>query len=278
MARCGLCLQDRVLRRSHLMPKSLYRVLRSARPGAGKDLVLSSMEEGSSVYTDNQVVTPFLCDACEGILSSRGEQTVCRECYRGHGKFTLRDKVRKATDSFAVGDVRWINPIRDSTNLNSDAYLHFGASVIWRASAGKWPESIGRARGALGRKYQEELRRYLLGETGFPSKIYLGVFVDGDEDIMPIMAFPTHTRYSGHYGHDFYIPGVKFRFTVGSVTGGIGREFKQAGTPILFADYSFRKSGDFQLLAANTRTGVTPRGRLAKDVASRVATDRAREA
>ena len=26
MSRCGLCLQDRVLKKSHLMPKSLYRV------------------------------------------------------------------------------------------------------------------------------------------------------------------------------------------------------------------------------------------------------------
>lgn len=266
MSRCGLCLQDRVLRRSHLMPKSLYKALRNAHPGSGKDLVLSSLEEGSSVYTDNQVVTPFLCDACEGILSNRGEQIVCRECHRGHEKFMLRDEVRKATATAVVDDVRWINPIRESTDLNSDAYLYFGASIIWRASAGKWPDSIGRTRGALGEKYQEELRRYLLDETGFPSNIHLGVFVDGDEDIIPLMAFPTHTRYSGHHGHVFYIPGVKFSFIVGSVTGGIGRAFKQAGTPILFAEYSFRKSRDFQMLVSNTRTGVTPRGRLAKDV------------
>ena len=278
MSRCGLCLQDRVLRKSHLMSKSLYRALRYARPESRNDLVLSSMEQGSSVYTDNQVVTPFLCDACEGILSSGGEQTVCRECHRGHGKFILRDEVRKATATIAVGDERWINPIRESTDLNSDAYLYFGASVIWRASAGKWPDSIGMTRGALGVKYQEELRRFLLGETDFPSKIYLVVFVDGDEDIIPIMAFPTHTKYSGHYGHVFYIPGVKFSFIVGSVTGGIGRAFKQERTEILFAEYSFRKSKDFQALAANATTVVTPRGRLAKDVKSRVGTNRVREA
>ena len=259
-------MQDRVLRKSHLMPKSLYRALRNARPESSTGLVFSSMEQGSSVYTDNQVVTPFLCDTCEGLLSSGGEQTVCRECHRGHGRFILRDKVRKATATIAVGDERWLNPIRESADLNSEAYLYFGASVIWRASAGKWPDSIGRTRGALGEKYQEELRRFLLGEIDFPSKIYLAVFVDGDEDIIPILTFPTHKRYSGHYGHVFYIPGVKFSFIVGSVTGGIGRAFKQERTEILFAECSFRRSKDYQALAANSRTAVTPRGRLAKDV------------
>ena len=270
MSRCGLCLQDRVLRKSHLMPKSLYKVLRNAFPESGKDLVFSSMEERSSVYTDNQVVTPFLCDACEGILSRKGEQTVCRECHRGHGKFILRDEVKKASAILTEGGERWINPIKETTDLNSDVYLYFGASVIWRASAGKWPDSIGKTRGSLGGKYQEELRRFLLGETGSPSKIYLVVYVDGDEDTIPIMAFPTHKKYPGHHSHVFYIPGIKFSFIVGSVIGAIGRAFKQEKTQVLFVEYSFRKSRDYQTLADNTKTAVTPRGRLAKDVKSRV--------
>ena len=137
MSRCGLCLQDRVLKKSHLMPKSLHKVLRNASPESGKDLVFFSTKEGSSWYTDHQVKTPFLCGTCENLLSKEGEKTVCGECYRGNGKFILRDKVKKVSAILTEGGQRWINPIKETTDLNSDAYLYFGASVIWRASAGK---------------------------------------------------------------------------------------------------------------------------------------------
>ena len=199
MSRCGLCLQDRVLKKSHLMPKSLYKVTMNFFSEPAKDFVAISMEEGSSWYTNNQIKTPFLCGTCENLLSKEGEKTVCGECYRGDGKFILRDKVKKASAISTEGDKRWINPIKETTDINSDAYLYFGASVIWRSSAGKWPDLIGKRRGSLGNKYQEELRRFLLGETGFPSKIYLLVSVDGDgdEEIIPFVSFPEHGKSFG---------------------------------------------------------------------------------
>ena len=147
-------------------------------------------------------------------------------------------------------------------------YLYFGASVIWRASAGKWPDYIGKTWGSLGDKYQEELRRFLLGETCFPSNIYLGVYVDRDKDILPKVAFPAHQKYPGHHIHFFYIPGIKFVFTIGSVTGAIGRMFEKEKTRVLFVEYFFKKSKDFQALAGATKI-LTPKGRLAKDVKSR---------
>ena len=200
MSRCGLCLQDRVLKKSHLMPRSLYKVIMNSFSEPAKDFVAVSMEEGSSRYTNDQVKTPFLCGTCEDLLSKKGEKTVCRECYRGDGKFILRDIVKKAS-AISEGDKRWINPIKETTDINSDAYLYFGASVIWRSSAGKWPDLIGKTRGSLGEKYQEELRRFLLGETCFPSKICLLVSVDGDgaEDIRPILTSPTHEKSLGHH-------------------------------------------------------------------------------
>ncbi|MCY3665835.1 MAG: hypothetical protein OXH81_09275 [Gemmatimonadetes bacterium] len=134
-----------------------------------------------SAYTDSQVATPFLCDTCEEILSKNGERTVCGECYRGNGKFILRDKVKATLDMFTEEGKGWINPIKEAKNLDFGAYLYFGASIIWRASAGKWPDYIGKMRGSLGDRYQEELRRFLLGETGFPSKIYLLVGINNDE-------------------------------------------------------------------------------------------------
>ena len=245
MSCCGLCLQDRVLKKSHLMPKSLYRVTMNSSSESAKDFVFVSMKEGSSWLTNNQVKTPFLCGTCENLFSKKGERTVCEECYRGDGKFMLQDKVKKASAISTEGDKRWINPIKETTGINSDAYLYFGASVIWRASAGKWCDDVGLTRGFLG-GYQEELRRFLLEKTGFPSKINLLVYVDsdGDEDIMPFVTSPEHVRSSGRHYNNFYIPGIWFKFFFGSV-----RAFKEQKTQVLFVEYSFRKSKHFRTLA-----------------------------
>ena len=260
MSRCGLCLQDRVLKKSHLMPKSLYRVTMNSSSESAKDFVFVSMKEGSSWLTNNQVKTPFLCGTCENLFSKKGEKTVCEECYRGEGKFMLQDKVKKASAISTEGDKRWINPIKETTGINSDAYLYFGASVIWRSSAGKWSDLIGPRRGSLGRKYQEEFRRFLLGEIGFPSKIYLKVSVDGDENITPFVTFPEHGKSLGYHCHDFYIPGIRFSFFFNFV-----KELKEQKTQVLFVEYSFRKSKHVRTMALDISTKTKPRGRLADE-------------
>ena len=45
-------------------------------------------------------------------------RTVCRECHRGHGKFILRDEAKKASAILTEGGERWINPIKETTDLN----------------------------------------------------------------------------------------------------------------------------------------------------------------
>lgn len=269
MVRCALCLQDRDLRKSHLMPKSLYRVIRNAFPGGGKGLVFSSVDKGTSAYTNKQVVANLLCEDCEGLFDKKGEEIVCSECYRGKGNFLLQDTTKKSQVSFINSGERWINPIKETTDLNYCGYLYFGASIIWRASAGKWPNFAGKIRGSLGVKYQEQLRKFLLGETGFPSNIYLLVYVDEDKNPLPILSFPAAKKFSGYHSHVFYIPGIKFSFFVGSVTGEIGKVFQKEKTQVFFIGYYFRESVDFQQLAEFTKTDVEPRGRLARDFQSR---------
>ena len=148
MQQCSLCLQYRPLMKSHLIPKSLYRVVRKLFPESEEGIVRAT-KEGSS-YTDKQVSIPLLCADCEGLFSKKGERVVCRECYRGRGDFILRDKLKATSEMFTVGGKGWIAPEIDAVNLDYEAYLYFGASIIWRTSVGKWPKSIGKRRGCLG--------------------------------------------------------------------------------------------------------------------------------
>ena len=259
MERCGLCLQDRPLRKSHLMPKALYKIAR----GRGVGLVYASRVEGSR-YTDEQIAKPFLCDDCEGMLSRKGEQIVCRECYRGKEGFILQEKLR------ATGKDWMLPQVGSNTGVDFEAYLYFGASVIWRASAGKWPKKVGRMRKGLG-EYEERIRKYLVGETDFPKNVSLliGVNMDKEEEELGLsytISFPFYEKQEGHHDHIFYIPGVNFTFKVGKMSGEIGRFLKKRIMPIMLVETSFNENKFFKTLPEKM---LEPKGRLEKDVRCR---------
>lgn len=262
MERCGLCLQDRILRKSHLMPKSLYKALRS------KDGIVSASTIEGSKYTDRQVTARLLCDDCEEMFSQKGERIVCRECYRGSEGFILRDKLKATSEMFTKGGKGWLIPQRESKNvkLNYEAYRYFGTSVIWRASAGRWPNYAGRLRGCLG-GYEEKIRKYLIGETDFPEKVFLLVVVNNDEgeksmSFNSIMCFPFYEKLEGHHKHLFYIPGVLFVFIIGRKSGEKEEVFRKANTSILFLEESFKEIG---FPRSWPRKMLRPKGRLAKE-------------
>ena len=144
-----------------------------------------------------------------------------------------------------------------------EEYLYFAASVFWRASA--WPRDIGKYRRALGVKYQEEFRRFLLGEEGFPENAYLGVYADNAKEKYPIMAFPSVSKKEGYHHHVFYLPGVKFSLVVGSNVGGVRKMSVAGNTKIFFIEYEFNKHPDFGLLVNQVKNEYTPRGRLKLD-------------
>ncbi|MBJ6749558.1 hypothetical protein [Geomonas anaerohicana] len=263
MGLCGLCRKYSELKDSHLMPKSLYGALRNAYPESGHDLVFARKSTKTAGFTDYQVKKPFLCACCEDRFSKFGENIVAPECHRGKGNFTLLDKIKVAKAEFIQNEERWISPQNCGT-IESSAYLYFAVSIIWRASAGDWADGLELYHGALGEKYQERIRRYLLGETDCPKNIYLAVYVDNDNDLLPLMSFPVVNNKSGYHHHIFYIPGVKFSLVIGSKADGVKELFEQSQTNIYFIEYSFRKHPDFKLFQRETKYGLTPKGRLAK--------------
>ena len=268
MQQCSLCLQCRDLKRSHLMPKSFYKVVRRAFPESKEQGVVFSTREGSS-YTDRQVVKPLLCADCEQIFSSKGEQVVCKECYRGGGNFILRDKLKATSEMFTEKGKGWIIPSTEAKgiSLNHEAYLYFGASIIWRTSVGKWPESIGKRYGCLG-IYEEKIRRYLIGETDFPSKVFLLIFVNNEEEdqelnFNSIVSFPSCKKLEGYHAHSFVVPGMYFFLIVGRMSGPIEKGFRVADTPILFAERSFKDKEFYEIFPEGV---LKPKGRLAREI------------
>ena len=174
---CGLCLKKCELRKSHLIPKALYRKLRNSHEG--NDLVLIQGHNKTSKYTDYQIAEYFLCGECEDRFSRFGERKIIPDCYASKNEFPALQWAKSCSKYVDIQEERWINPYINSF-ANTEFYLYYAASMVWRSSA--WPKTESSDKYSLGKKYQELFRRYLLGVDNFPSNVYVAVYIDTDED------------------------------------------------------------------------------------------------
>ncbi len=262
---CSLCLQEKKLENSHLIPKSIYKAVRNAYSNEnGGGIVFGRSKSNSMNYTDYQVTSYLLCAECEKRFSQGGENEVTPECYRGITKFRLRKKIKLETPIFNVKGENWYIP--KLGEINTSAYMYFALSVFWRASVGDWQDKgVNEYKYALGDYYQEKIRLYLLGEA-LPENLFLAVYVDSDNDsnIVPFTSFPSVNKKRNYYHHIFNIPGVKFSLLVGKKPKGVYEMAQNFNSKIFFIEYSFREHPDFQQLVYNVKT-VKARGRLASD-------------
>jgi hypothetical protein len=94
--------------------------------------------------------------------------------------------------------------------------VYFCSSVFWRASVSGWSlfgkkfEPIN-----LGNKYQEKLRRYLLGEDAFPETATVSIFVSQLNKPLLTFSFPGSFRFKSRHTHQMHIPGISFVLTMG---------------------------------------------------------------
>lgn len=257
---CGLCLEEKDLKNSHLMPKALYKIIRNAFDG--NDIVLSQQHTLSSLYSNYQETAKFLCEECEQKFSHHGENKVIPECYQGNDNFLLLEKLSKATPIFESNNEKWFNPYTSNfSNINE--YLYFALSIIWRSSA--WPKAQNSNQKSLGTTYQEMFRQYLLGQQSFPKNVYVGIYVDTDIDLLPMINFPISTKKIGYHHHIFYIPGIKFSLIIGNNPKGVDVLSKEHKTNLFFISYSLRNHADYYFFARKLKTEFKPKGRLAED-------------
>lgn len=213
-SQCGLCLQRKELRDSHLLPAAVYKLLRT--PTGGHDPNPVVIMPSRALTTSQQVSAPFLCGDCEQRFSRNGERYVIAQCARPDGQFKLRELLQTIsplydTPQFKVYDVQHL------LGSQIDHYLYFAASVFWRASAYRWKmgiKSVGQI--TLGTTYQEQFRLYLLGEAAFPQKARVRVHVASENPPDLTTVFPCTTRIDGARRHKFYIPGLLFILFLGS--------------------------------------------------------------
>lgn len=211
--RCGLCRTAKPRVRSHFFPAGIFKVLRT--PGSALPHPVHTAE-GASAYSSKQVTGRFLCADCEQLFSRKGERQTLRVCARGPGQFLLQKRLRRLapTDVELVKHCKVVDCVQDS-QIPVDSLIYFAISIFWRSSAGHWKMGPRRlVPTALG-PYEEEFRRYLLGEQLVPNEAALVIQCAAEDDDLGTAFFPQTLRRKV-FGrvHSFQIPGILFELYV----------------------------------------------------------------
>lgn len=235
---CALCRGAAELQESHLMAAGFYRRMCEK---ASNPIVISG---GRSRATSDQVKRKLLCRACEQRFNDNGESYVIAHCAQTDGSFRLRDVLVQTTpfyqeEGFAIYDLCHLPGV-------ADQLLYFGASVFWRASVAPWKERDRTLRLISLGRYEEEFRRYLLGEAQFSSKAALILHISKDAQMTT--SFPCTNRDSGFFRHKFYVPGLLFIMYVGNwmpdsaVEGSLNSQERVVAWLCNFTDDSLHKA------------------------------------
>ncbi|MBI5086455.1 MAG: hypothetical protein HZB13_17905, partial [Acidobacteria bacterium] len=147
-----------------------------------------------------------------------------RHCKRGKARFRLREMIAGIQPVTLTVDgtplplpqARFI-PTRLVPRIQMEKLAYFAASVIWRAGVHKWVIDEHELKPIDIRQDQlEQLRRFLLGETGFPEDTYLWISVSAVIDSPVTVVFPPYGGFhDSHYSFRFLIPGIMFALFMG---------------------------------------------------------------
>lgn len=156
-----------------------------------------------------------LCGDCEQLLNRKGESWVVHNAFTGR-EFRLQERVLRSQAVSPIDDPRLIAYAgAEIDGVDMEKLVYFGASLFWRASVHRWRLLDARIHGPLGR-YEEELRRYLLGAR-LAEDVAIYVYVAShQEPWRSFLTMPLHTEDGSTTGMIF-LAGLAYQLRVGSL-------------------------------------------------------------
>lgn len=209
---CKLCHSDGELRDSHYIPKGAYRLIQRE---TGLPPVLAKHDV--IIRTSDQIKDHILCPTCEDRFSKNGEKWVLEYCHREGKGFKLKELI-DAASPLCDNDGLKVYSASAIPDIKIDKLTYFVSSIMWRGSAHDW--KLGENRISLG-KYEEELRKYLLGEAGFPRNAAFQVSIIPDSQDWNLVMFPYGGRHQGSWQYRFLFMGILFIFFFGRIDANI---------------------------------------------------------
>jgi len=162
---------------------------------------------------------------------------------RADGTFPIADILKSRPPAVALPDGRTsIYLTADIPEIDRAALIYFASSMFWRAAIHPW-KSDGTFPVRLGRRYEEEFRRFLMAEAHFPSEATLWISVRDGGDISKLSFSPAGGRVRDSDRNDngfcyrFPIPGFAFVLAVGRNRLEVAKQFcmvRGDGNPIIW--------------------------------------------
>jgi hypothetical protein len=189
---CKLCMLEMNLQDSHLMPRSLYKKARGSGTRGNQDPHVVTVRGRKP--SSHQVTDYVLCRECEHRFNKNGEDYVMRLVTQQNGRFPLLEILNKIPPQQSGRNFAAYSAA-GTPDIDRDKIAYFALSVFWRASVHTWEQESGEMVSIdLGKKYNEEIRRYLLGETAIPKHAALTVAVCTDTESQISFFVPRENR------------------------------------------------------------------------------------
>lgn len=202
---CKLCLQTHDLRGSHLLPKALYRISRfEGSPNPNPWLVTAR----GRVQTSRQIKDFVFCHDCEQRLSRNGERYAMNQVNRDSG-FALLSALQGGSPGKSSGGFTFYDRTTTPT-IDREKLGYFALSVFWRAAVHLWHRPEQKDPMVCLGKYQEPIRKYLVGETSFPSEVVVLLFVCTDLFSQSVFYEPSKGSQSDESTWTFQTRGLNF--------------------------------------------------------------------
>jgi hypothetical protein len=160
----------------------------------------------------------LLCFDCEQRVSKFGECWVLANCLQKGGiTFPLAALLASKTPALAGRNSSTkVNNAAEIPEIDLSALAYFGASIFWRGCIHPW-NTDGTIPVNLG-PYQEQFRRYLLGNQEFPEHCYLLVAFRDAKELSGLTYPPVGGRQGTHHVYRFPMPGLAFTLLIGRKT------------------------------------------------------------
>jgi hypothetical protein len=214
---CKLCLVEKPLCDSHLMPQGFYYRVLGEEDNPHPVVVTERGSRESSLQVRGHV----FCKDCEERFDRRGENYALRMVALRE-RFPLLEELESVKPSFAQKEWRAYNQ-RDTPGIDRDALTYFALSVFWRASVHTWRSADKGGepvRIDLGDQNNEVLRRYLLDEGPIPTTMTLFFVVCTDRFSKGSFYLPSLSNKVGfQWNYGFAACGYFFSLMVGKGQG-----------------------------------------------------------
>lgn len=206
IGQCRLCLKERPLHESHLMPRALYAHGRRKITFATRSLSGSNPKE---------IKANLLCLDCEQRFNGYGESEVLKWLApKSIRRFPLHDRLRVACpcEDFPTLSVFKCRDV----GVDAAKFTYFTLSVVWRMTIHDWVGFDDRVlpRWNLG-TFGEQLRGFLVGDEAFPPDTAVFVIVCTDSYSREFWTAPASDVVCNCLGFEFLARGVYFRALMG---------------------------------------------------------------